>query len=1018
MGLHHTSCQPSKVSSLPWNPLKIKTGLCLMLLLVLQCISYAPEVIAAIPPASVNNSASNFEKLTSDKATGITEYKLKSNGLSVLLAERHASPVVTVMVVYRVGSRNEAVGYTGSTHFLEHMMFKGTAKHDPLKGTGLDDVLKPTGAINNATTFYDRTLYYEVAPASALKQCLELEADRMRGALLRETDRQSEMTVVRNELERNENYASSILDTLVFATAFREHPYHHPVIGWRSDVEGVPIERLRQFYKDFYYPNNATLLVMGDFNTASALNMVAEYFGKVPRSTKPMPAVYTVEPPQEGERRFVVQRGDELPKVMLGYHIPKATDKDTWPLEVLSSVLGDQERQSSRLYKRLVDTGLASQASAYNYSMRDPGLFTLFASATPGTELPVLEKNLKDELKRLATEPLTDAELDRAKTAVWKKLKLEAADPSNMATQIAEAVAVADWKWWLAIEPSVKAVTKADVQRVAAKYFTDKNATVGYYLPREKKDEAVEKKPNPSDTDAPTKPVTPENKNDDNKTDDNVKDKEAPPPKAQFLIVPPMEEFCDSNSIAATASVSATKFTAKRISHGPLMKSDTVTTAGGGGVPTASVSSKVKKKVLSNGLTVLVYQIPGSGVVGVAGKLRCGEAYRPVDKTLVPEFVGELLTKGSQGLSKEQFADQLEKFGTHFQPGVENFFTEFKSTVVTQDLGPFLKSISTVVQHPEFKDEELDKAKKVKESALKDALTETSELALNRLMQSLYTPGSVYYQKTFEKQMEELKTISSADLREFHQKYYGPNNTAIAIVGDIAPDKAFELVETAFANWPKTAETLPVSVEKDMHWSAPANKTVSTPVPDKSSVDIMLGRPVPVSIRSPEFYGAQVANAALGHDTISSRLAEIREKHGLTYGVQSSFLDNSDKNAPWVVQLTVNPENTGKAMGLVRKIIGDYYKGGIEPAELQTEVRRLAGEYVVYRMRTPEQIADALTKYELLGLGPEFMDKHPKRLLQTSKSEVDQYIHKYMNINDMVTSVAGSIKPDDKGKSK
>jgi zinc protease len=968
-----------------------------ILLALLLSLQPSVPTFAVVAPVRTNakqaTGANAFQKVESDAASGITEYKLKSNGLSVLLAERHASPVVTVMVIYKVGSRNEAVGYTGSTHFLEHMMFKGTAKHDPQKGTGIDDVLKPTGAINNATTFYDRTLYYEVAPASALESCLELEADRMRGALLRESDRQSEMTVVRNELERNENYASNILDLQVFATAFREHPYHHPVIGWRSDVEGVPTARLRQFYKDFYYPDNATLLVIGDFKTAPTLDMVAQFFGKLPKNPTPLPRVYTQEPPQEGERRFVVQKGEELPKVMLGYHIPKATDPDTWPLEVLASLLGDQDRQSSRLYKRLVDTGLASQVSAYNFSLRDPGLFTLFASATAGTQLPPIEKSLKDEIRKLATEPVSDAELDRAKTAVWKKLKLDAADPSGLANQIAEAIAVADWKWWLSIEPKVKAVTKQDVQRVAAKYFQDKNATVGYYLPREKKTEgalekkeAVEKK-QPTDSPEPVKPEVPVTP--------------AESKKPGLLVVPIMEEFGnESEAQSPPAKLMAT----------PNVTIASASGAGAGDTTLKSdIASKVKKKVLANGLTVLVYPIPGSGVVGVSAKLRGGQARRTPEKTLVPDLVGELLTKGSAGLSKEDLADQLEKFGTHFSPGVENFYGDFKSTVVSEDLGPFLKLACTVLQSPEFKTEELDKAKKIKESELTDAMTETAEVAVNNLLQTLYKPDNVFYQKTFPKQIEELKTINVQDLKDFHQKYYGPQNTVLAVVGDVEPDKAFQLVDAAFSNWSTKAEVVAKELEKPLQWSVPAQKNITAQIPEKSSVDIIFGRPVPVSIRSPEFHASQVANAALGHDTIASRLAVIREKHGLTYGVQSSFLDNADRNAPWIIQLSVNPENTEKASKLVKEIVADYYNNGIRPDELKAEVRRLAGEYVVYRMRTPEQIADALTKYELLGLGPEFMDKHPQKLLNVRKEQVDQFIRKYMNINDMVTSVAGSI---------
>src|SRR5580704_3567319 len=177
----------------------------------------------------------------------VAEYRL-DNGLRVLIAENHSAPVATLLVVYRVGSRNEGVGYTGSTHFLEHMLFKGTGEHNAEKGNGMDDLLTQIGAHWNATTWFDRTSYYEVVPNDFLELCIALEADRMRNLRLRQVDRDSEMSVVRNELERGENHPEEALEKELYAIAFREHPYHHPTIGWRSDVEGVPMERLRQFY--------------------------------------------------------------------------------------------------------------------------------------------------------------------------------------------------------------------------------------------------------------------------------------------------------------------------------------------------------------------------------------------------------------------------------------------------------------------------------------------------------------------------------------------------------------------------------------------------------------------------------------------------------------------------------------------------------------------------------------------------------------------------------------------------
>src|ERR671933_557128 len=234
------------------------------------------------------------------EADGIREYRL-ANGMKVLLVENRVAPVATFLVVYKVGSRNEAVGYTGSTHLLEHMMFKGTPTFNKEKNTQIAATLQKLGADFNATTWYDRTNYFETVPSDQLELALRLEADRMRNSLIADEDRQSEMTVVRNELERGQNEPAMVLDEAVYAVAFREHPYHHPTIGWRSDVEGVPTARLKDFYDTFYHPNNATAIVVGDFNREHALDLINQYFGAFPASPAPIPEVYTDEPRQEGD---------------------------------------------------------------------------------------------------------------------------------------------------------------------------------------------------------------------------------------------------------------------------------------------------------------------------------------------------------------------------------------------------------------------------------------------------------------------------------------------------------------------------------------------------------------------------------------------------------------------------------------------------------------------------------------------------------------------------------------------
>jgi zinc protease len=418
----------------------------------------------------------------------VAEFKL-ANGLRVLIAENHSAPVATLLVVYRVGSRNEGVGYTGSTHFLEHMLFKGTEKHNAESGNGMDDLLTQIGAHWNATTWFDRTSYYEVVPNDFLELCIELEADRMRNLRLRQEDRDSEMSVVRNELERGENHPEEALEKELYAIAFREHPYHHPTIGWRSDVEGVPMDRLREFYDTFYWPENATVIALGDFTTESALSMIDHHFGAIPGAPHPIPTVYTTEPEQEGERRFEVNRAGDLPRVWAGYHVPEAAHEDTHALAAMRQLLGSSYERSTRLYKRLIDTSLAGEVFARHDDLRDPGLFIIGATLNPDVDMLEVEKALYEEIEKLAKEPVGEDELKRIKSSNLKGTILSKADPSSLAFMLGEAESKADWRWLMEYDDKFEAVTKEDIMRVAGKYFGKRNRTVGYFIPKEDSEE-------------------------------------------------------------------------------------------------------------------------------------------------------------------------------------------------------------------------------------------------------------------------------------------------------------------------------------------------------------------------------------------------------------------------------------------------------------------------------------------------------------------------------------------------
>ena len=413
---------------------------------------------------------------------GVEELALVENGLRVLLVPDTSVPVVAACVVYHVGSRNEATGHTGSTHLLEHLLFKGSDKFNADNGRPVARVLERVGASFNATTWFDRTTYYETLPPEHLELALEIEADRMRHALLREADLASEMTVVRNELERGENEPFEALLKESFAIAFREHPYHHPTIGWRSDIENVSITKLREFYDTFYYPDNASLVLVGSFDRTEALELVARHFGQLPRAPRPLPAVQAREPRQEGERRFTVSRVGEVGWVALSWRVPEAAHPDTHALAVLADALAGGV--TSRLYQRLVETSVCLDVIAVPWQLRDPGLLQVFATLHPGTRHRKVEKLIRRELALLIKTGIADEELERARAQVEAHVAFHRDSPGQVAAAFTEAVSAVNWRFYLDYQDRIRAVTSDDVVRAARATFRDDAVTVGYFVPK------------------------------------------------------------------------------------------------------------------------------------------------------------------------------------------------------------------------------------------------------------------------------------------------------------------------------------------------------------------------------------------------------------------------------------------------------------------------------------------------------------------------------------------------------
>jgi zinc protease len=407
----------------------------------------------------------------------IQEFRLE-NGLEVLILEDHAVPLVTVQAWYRVGSRNERPGITGVSHFLEHMMFKGTPKY----GAGTySQLIQRYGGTQNAFTSYDMTAYYSVLPAARLELALELEADRMTNLLLDPNEIKAEREVVKEERRLRENAPTGPMYEELGALAFKAHPYHWPIIGWMSDIEAVTREDLLAHYKSYYIPNNATLIIVGDVDTTQALEAVQRYFGSTPKGPTP-PHVRPPEPRQLGEHRAEIPRPTALAAIAITYHVPAFDHADALPLEVLSQILS--QGQSSRLYRELVYRGQLATSISSDADLRvDPGLFTIVSMVQAGKTPSEVEAAIYEQLDQVTEESIADRELQKAINQAQSGFVFRQDSIQQQGFTIGFFHMLQSYKVINEYLERLRRVTKQDVARVARTYLTKTNRTVVTIVP-------------------------------------------------------------------------------------------------------------------------------------------------------------------------------------------------------------------------------------------------------------------------------------------------------------------------------------------------------------------------------------------------------------------------------------------------------------------------------------------------------------------------------------------------------
>ncbi|MEH1839599.1 MAG: pitrilysin family protein [Nostoc sp.] len=871
------------------------------------------------------------------------------NGLTVLTKEVHTAPVVTVQVWYKVGSRNEEPGVNGIAHQLEHMMFKGTLNR-PIQFGRLFSAL---GSDSNAFTSYDQTAYYGTVERNKLKALLVLEADRMQNSQIEPEQLASEKRVVISELQGYENSPEYRLNRAVMQAVFPNHAYGLPVGGTKADVEKFEVEQVQKYYRNFYSPDNAVLIIVGDFQTANTLETIKEVFSKLPRGQ----GVGRLGAPTEwglgerGDGAGVISSSSPSSPIILRepgagrllqavYPLPDANQPDVPALDVMDYIL--TEGRNSRLYQALVESGLASEVTASVTSLRESGWYEVLVTAGSKQDLKKIDSVLSSAIANVAEKGVTSEEVERAKTQLTADVILSNRDITSQAMQLGnDETTVGDYRYTDRYLAAVRLVKPRDIVAVINKYLKKGARTVGFFEPTQKRTTEVGDKPDSAQTTENFSPGVPV----------------LPSEVGKYL--PPVDLATD-----AIAQVLPQEFK------------------------------------FTNGLRLLLLPDRSTPTVTLSGHIQAGTEFDPENKAGLAAFVADNLLNGTKSKDDLTIAKLLAQRGASLDFHAYREGVHIEGDSLTLDLPILLEILADVVKNSTFPAKELELHRQQTLTDLQLELDEPSEVARRIFVQSIYPKKHPLH--TFPTE-ESLQQIQRQDVIDFKAKHYRPDTTVLALVGDFDLDKVRSLIKNEFGNW-------------EVRGQAPTLKYPTVSMPEKivSVNPVLPGKVQAVTYMGytginrydPRFHAALVLNQILGGDTLSSKLgAQVRDRQGLSYGIYSSF--QAGKNAgTFLIEMQTSPEDSSKAIASTRQILQQIHQQGVTALEVETAKRTLISNYNV-SLANPEELIDRILMNEVYGLDKVELHSITDKIQKVTLTQVNQAARELLHPDQIVVVTAG-----------
>jgi zinc protease len=843
------------------------------------------------------------------------------NGLTLLTLEKHNVPIVTSSIWYNVGSANEANGHTGISHFLEHLMFKGTQTY--AKGE-IDFLTSTYGGNNNAGTIYDYTMYYFNFSSDRWEIALTIEADRMCNCLFDLNEFESERKVVLEELKQQQDSPWGKLGIQLEATMFRAHPYHHTPIGLQEDIEQISRDTIIEYYKAYYIPNNATIIIIGDIQTQAVIQNVEQIFAHILRG-EDIPELRVRESGQQEEQRFEILQDTSLKRVQIGYHAATLSDKNNYTLDVLDNILS--HGKTARLYQRLVEQEqLVTFVNTYNHPRRLPGAFYLFAELRPEVSPEKIEQVLNEEICRLQNEPITLEELQKIKNIISADFMFEKETTMGLTHALGEYESLHTYEYMDTYLECIAQITPEEVMQVAKTYLTENNRTIGWSLPKN------------------------------------------PDRERHVCLVP------DSLSTPSSPDM---------VFHKPFGQ-----------------NFRSHRWILDNGLTVLFLENHFLPTVSLEAFVDTGQKYVPDEKAGMAFLTGRLLEEGTTNRTAFDIAQTIESVGGNLHTRSRGISTQ----VLSKDFTLVLDIVSDILIRSVFAQKNLEKERRQILSLLDSDEDNLPLIAFNLFHEMVY--GSHPYHRPQKGYKDAVQMLTQSDILEYYNIYFVPNNSILAIVGDVAPAEVIQQVQRYFGEW-KQRELLP-GLTYDI--PTPAGCVTKHIQREREQNHIYLGHPG-ITRTDPDYYTLLTMDHILGTgsgftDRISRRL---RDEQGLAYTVYANIAFSAEADpGTFMAYIGTSPTNTNRAIEEFLEEIKKIRAEHVAQEELKLAQNYLTGSYV-FHFETSTQLARYLVHTERFELGDDFLWKYPQLINRVTIDDIQRVAQQHLDPENYYVAIVGTI---------